>query len=558
MGNLTNLVYLGAAGNQLSGPIPLEFGRLNRLGVLDLSFNQLSGPIPGDLGNLTNLTDLWLGNNRLSGPIPPELGNLANLVHLYLYTNQLSGRVPSELGDLVNLVELYLDDNTALTGPLPPTLTRLSRLALLGISGSALCAPADATFQAWLAPLDFQGDTCAAPEPVGTFPAQTLREGGGVTAVDVNAYFQDPNGDPLTFTAVSSDNSIVTAAVSGSTVALTPASSGTAAVTVTARDPAGLSATQTIAVTVFPANRPPEPVGTLVRLAIEVGGPAVTVEVSGAFRDPDGDALTYGASSSAPLVASVSVLGSTVTVRPTAEGTATVRVTATDAGGSNGTASQVFTVTVTPPANRRPEAVGVLAPVTLGVDDSAVTVDVASAFHDPDGDVLTYRASSSAPYVVTALAAGARVTLAAVDVGTATVEVTATDPDGLSGVQSFRVRVTAPFTDDPIVPGGDASPGRPLHGASDADRRSADGGGSGALSVDGLKARGRGNAGQGPPYVGVANCACAGVRRGGPDCWFQQRRDTGGLGNTRVAHQRVAARGGDYGTIIHRQQPWVR
>ena len=43
-----------------------------------------------------------------------------------------------------------------------------------------------------------------------------------------------------------------------------------------------------------------------------------------------------------------------------------------------------------------------LPPVTFGVDDSAVTVDLASAFRDPDGDVLTYRASSSAPHVVTA------------------------------------------------------------------------------------------------------------------------------------------------------------
>ena len=57
---------------------------------------------------------------------------------------------------------------------------------------------------------------------------------------------------------------------------------------------------------------------------------AVAVNVSAAFRDPDGDPLTYGAVSSAPGVAAVSVSGSTVMVTPVSEGTATVTVTATD------------------------------------------------------------------------------------------------------------------------------------------------------------------------------------------------------------------------------------
>ena len=79
----------------------------------------------------------------------------------------------------------------------------------------------------------------------------------------------------------------------------------------------------------------------------------MTVEVSGAFRDPDRDVLTYGATSSSPGVASVSVSGSTVTVTPVSEGTSTVTVTATDAGGSNTAATQTFRVTVSPPRTVR-------------------------------------------------------------------------------------------------------------------------------------------------------------------------------------------------------------
>ena len=94
------------------------------------------------------------------------------------------------------------------------------------------------------------------------------------------------------------------------------------------------------------ANFPPVPVGTLAQLALRVGQVPVQVEAAGAFQDPEGDPLTYGATSSKPEVASVSVSESTVTVRAMAAGTAVVTVTATDIDGSNKTATQKFTVTV--------------------------------------------------------------------------------------------------------------------------------------------------------------------------------------------------------------------
>ena len=94
------------------------------------------------------------------------------------------------------------------------------------------------------------------------------------------------------------------------------------------------------------ANFPPVPVGRLAPLALRVGQAAVQVEAADAFRDPEGNPLTYGATSSKPEVASVSVSDSTVTVTPVAAGTSVVTVTATDMDGSNKTATQKFTVTV--------------------------------------------------------------------------------------------------------------------------------------------------------------------------------------------------------------------
>ncbi len=93
-----------------------------------------------------------------------------------------------------------------------------------------------------------------APVATGSVPAQTLTVGGGSASVNVAPYFTDPDGDALTYTAVSNRTGVVRAAVSGTAVTLTPAAAGTATVTVTARDPGGLSATQPIAVTVAAAG----------------------------------------------------------------------------------------------------------------------------------------------------------------------------------------------------------------------------------------------------------------------------------------------------------------
>ena len=102
-----------------------------------------------------------------------------------------------------------------------------------------------------------------------------------------------------------------------------------------------------VAVTAGRANQPPVAVGTLANRSLQVGSmTSVVVEVAGAFSDTDNDALTYGTSSSASSVASVSRSGSEVTLTPGVAGLAVVTVTATDAGGSNTSATQRFRVTV--------------------------------------------------------------------------------------------------------------------------------------------------------------------------------------------------------------------
>ena len=74
----------------------------------------------------------------------------------------------------------------------------------------------------------------------------------------VSGYFEDPDGDVLTYGAASSDAGVARVAVSGDMVTVTGVSAGTATVTVTAGDPGGSTATQAIDITVTtpaaPAN----------------------------------------------------------------------------------------------------------------------------------------------------------------------------------------------------------------------------------------------------------------------------------------------------------------
>ena len=180
-----------------------------------------------------------------------------------------------------------------------------------------------------------------APEAVGTIPAQAMTVGQTAT-VNVASFFSDPDGDALGYSAATSAPGVVSVAMSGSVLTMVGVADGTATVTVTARDPDGLTAAQSVAVTVQTPNRAPEAVGTIPPQSVSPGQ-SRTVDVSSYFRDPDGDVLTYAVTTSNAL-ANASVSGSRVTVIGVAEGTATVTVTARDPGGL--TATQRVSVSV--------------------------------------------------------------------------------------------------------------------------------------------------------------------------------------------------------------------
>ena len=126
-----------------------------------------------------------------------------------------------------------------------------------------------------------------APVAAGSIPAEEVPATDTVT-VDLSGYFNDPDGDGLVYSASTSNSSIVTASVTGNVLSVVAGSSrGTATVTVTARDPGGLTVTQSMEVTVV--GKPgffnvvlayPEPeVGAVV---LRIDGPSVDSLQAGA------------------------------------------------------------------------------------------------------------------------------------------------------------------------------------------------------------------------------------------------------------------------------------
>ena len=128
-------MYLGS--NRLSGEIPAELGRLDKLEWLVLSGNRLAREIPSELGSLQRLLQLRLEENQLSGEIPSELGNLSRLRRWRLGGNRLTGCMPQGLAVVENNDIDRLGLDTCGNGQATPAPTPEPRYPLVTRSGSS-------------------------------------------------------------------------------------------------------------------------------------------------------------------------------------------------------------------------------------------------------------------------------------------------------------------------------------------------------------------------------------------------------------------------------------
>ena len=524
LGELSRLGALVLFRNSLTGPIPDELGSLVNLEYLQVGINDLTGVIPPELGNLPRLRWLDLWYNSLSGSIPRELGNLVNLERMYLAANELTGPIPPELGNLTNLEQLHLGDNWGLSGSLPSAL-RQSPLAKLDVFFSRACAPAD--WRAWLATIEFNGRLCGVADAtvdvavVYTPAARSASGGAAAIAAEIDLMVAETNqayaASGVHHRLVLVERSEVSYTETGDSLVdldrLAEPSDGHMDGVHALRDRVGADLVHLIVGESDVGGRAQRP-GAF-GVTIHSGGGGVFAHETGhnmvlrhdryeqaIERDWGGGTLTpdpaYGYVNQRALEAGApgSSRWRTIMAYNTQCDDAGFRcprlsrfsnpghehegapLGVPDTGGGEsgvtGPADAATVLNATGPAvalwrnrpaerNRAPTATGILPGRTLTLNGT-LDVDVSQAFADPDGDALTYAVSSSAPRVVSVLAAGARVTLTAVAEGTATIRVTASDPGGLTATQTFSVRVggsSTTFTDPEIVPG--VTPVRAVH-----------------------------------------------------------------------------------------------
>ena len=279
--------------------------------------------------------------------------------------------------------------------------------------------------------------------------------------------FTDPDGDQITFTAVSSDRSIVLPNLASDGVALFLFGDnlGAATVTITATDSEGnatpLEIDFTVVEEVSTENRAP----VLDQAAFESALPIENtmqqrnyheLNVSGLFTDPDGDAFTTQVTSSSPDILRVSGASDSASLFLIARsiGSSTLSVTATDSRGNATTATAEIRVVANesegenaPPVLDREAFTAALPPNNTIPVPEFFELELDTLFTDPNPNdrVAGYDVSSSEDSVLlVVLDPGNILTAFARRAGSAEMTIVARDTEGAETTVMETITVTEP------------------------------------------------------------------------------------------------------------------
>ncbi|WP_433942999.1 S-layer homology domain-containing protein [Paenibacillus sp. SN-8-1] len=184
---------------------------------------------------------------------------------------------------------------------------------------------------------------------------QSLTLGEADYSLELGSVFADPDSDPLTFEAVSSDSDIATAVINGTGLQIHALKSGTTTIQVKANDGYGGVVSTSFQVEVNTASTPapdpnPDPnpsgsnhtpvaVSTIYEqvLTMSVTNPR-SYDLSQLFDDQDGDSLTFTAVAQQADIVNPVINGSMLTLTPgNSTGSTKITITADDGQGGKGT-----------------------------------------------------------------------------------------------------------------------------------------------------------------------------------------------------------------------------
>ena len=287
-----------------------------------------------------------------------------------------------------------------------------------------------------------------APEVAATLSDVTVDEYFASTTVDVSNTFTDEDGDDLTLTAASSDESVVTVSIADGTLTITETGLGESTITVTATDPSGAEGTTTFVVTVNNVNDAPEVANAVADLTLDEYFASSGVSLTDVFTDKDGETLTLSASNADDQVITIEIVDGVLVITEIGLGSSVVTLTAEDASGETATTS--FTVTVNN-VNDAPTVANPIADQETEEGFATMQIGTSDVFADLDGDDLTLSVTSSDETVVTLAFANDQLTITEVGLGVSTITVTAEDGNGGSVSDEFTFTVTEIPNGIPVV-----------------------------------------------------------------------------------------------------------
>lgn len=304
------------------------------------------------------------------------------------------------------------------------------------------------------------------PLVLSPIPDIAILEDEPVDFITLNTIFDDPDGDTLTF-AVSSVTPAGIAQIDVNAGELrilpNPDAHGTVISTVVATDPGGNSVSDTFILEIAPVNDAPFVIDPAPVSIEEDTNGVQTQDATAWFDDVDLPLDTLGYTlvsvTGDPVFvgnnASVSPAGIvTYELEPNQSGFADITVMVADSGGE--TAETTLRVIVNP-VNDPPFEIAPLPLQTSLEDIGSPQFSLAGVFGDDDigftGDILTYTVSSGATSLLGNFSTSGDnlvLTQAPHEIGTATVEVTATDTAGEFATTLVTVEVT-PVNDAPFA-----------------------------------------------------------------------------------------------------------
>jgi Na+/melibiose symporter-like transporter len=217
-----------------------------------------------------------------------------------------------------------------------------------------------------------------------------LQQGFRSSRIELGDIFSSPFGDKLLYEASSSETGVVEASVeSGSILVLRESGPGISRITLTASDRHHGSRDHSFTVRVNESgNVPPVPSGEIPDAVHDPESGTHAVGLSEYFTDPDGDQLSFSATSGDNAVAAADTDGDKAVLDIRGPGISEIAVTAADGRGGLATAS--FHVRVESGENDPPAAIGSFDNIELKAGFGQYAMDVSEAFIDPEGEDLTF------------------------------------------------------------------------------------------------------------------------------------------------------------------------